>query len=48
VQGQAPDLVRSVVHAATAVHQDVAAWHTSTLQHVTNVKYALSALVGQK
>ena len=42
MQEQAPDLVRSVVHAATAVHQDVAAWHTSTLQHVTNVKYALS------
>jgi len=45
MQGQAPALVRSVAHAAIADHRDVAIWHTSALQRVTNVKYALSSSI---
>jgi len=46
VQRQALDLVRSVIHTAPADHQGVAVWHVSTLQRVTNVKYALSQRTG--
>jgi len=45
VQGQLLDLVRSTIHATNAVHQDAAARRTSTLQHATNVKYALSTFL---
>jgi len=45
VQRQALDLVRSVIHTAPADHQGVAVWHVSTLQRVTNVKYALSTFL---
>ncbi len=44
MQGQAPDLVRSVVHAAIADHRNVAISHNVARQRVTNVTYALSVL----